>query len=765
MTDYNFSHLSSYEFELLCRDLLQKQWSIQLESFKSGKDGGIDLRHCSSTDGTIVVQCKRYVESDFEDLYRELRNDADKVAQLKPSRYAVCTSLGLLPQQKNKILKLFSPFCKTTGDIFGREDLNNILGQNKDLERKHHKLWLHSFEVLRSVHHSSIINFSQAELERIERKRCYYVHTDGFNEALSILQKHRYCVITGIPGIGKTTLAEMLILAHAAHGYEIIKVSEDIDEAFSVHSKDTKQLFYYDDFLGQTGLQTKLGKNEDDRLIGFITLVGNSKKTRFILTTREYILKQAQADYERLSKFDFEKCVLEPPKYTEYQRARILYNHLFFSNLPAEYRAAILKNRGYLKIANHRGFNPRLISLMTEAKTVASIAPDQYVKRFLAHLDNPEDIWSHAFEHQISESAKNVLLVLVSMPNGVLLEDVQVAFNAVHYSRVTRYSLQAAPQDFRNALNELEDTFLRIEKTNAEDAVIIQFHNPSVRDFLENYLAGSETDTVELAEFAKFFEQLEFLCAPASNERVRRIIRRHTHGTESLAQVLISCFDSRASRLHHSRREGFDGWTETRQPWSIEGRLWLVIKIISSTESSTLSTFVSSKLRLVHANVIEREVDRQELIELIEALDDINYSLLNTDEWRESFLSDCQEFLCEDLSEFYEYKMVAESIKKTSAWSRTQVRQFRYQFEDFFSSECDDLPEDYEYEDKVDSAREIANILGISLDSELDDLEERRERFLKKEKRTPPSSPSRSPVQDPKTEIQLEIIAMFEGLS
>ncbi|HEX2955523.1 MAG TPA: hypothetical protein VHO70_01755 [Chitinispirillaceae bacterium] len=33
-----------YDFELLVRDLLQKEFSLTFETFKSGKDQGIDIR-------------------------------------------------------------------------------------------------------------------------------------------------------------------------------------------------------------------------------------------------------------------------------------------------------------------------------------------------------------------------------------------------------------------------------------------------------------------------------------------------------------------------------------------------------------------------------------------------------------------------------------------------------------------------------------------------------------------------------------------------
>jgi hypothetical protein len=45
MADYDFRSLSPHDFEGLCRDLLLKLLGVQLESFTTGRDSGIDFRY------------------------------------------------------------------------------------------------------------------------------------------------------------------------------------------------------------------------------------------------------------------------------------------------------------------------------------------------------------------------------------------------------------------------------------------------------------------------------------------------------------------------------------------------------------------------------------------------------------------------------------------------------------------------------------------------------------------------------------------------
>ncbi len=73
MPSYDFRSLSPIDFEGLVRDLLQEELALTLESFKPGKDLGIDFRFTIDKDNTLVVQCKHYVESGFDALlYVEL---------------------------------------------------------------------------------------------------------------------------------------------------------------------------------------------------------------------------------------------------------------------------------------------------------------------------------------------------------------------------------------------------------------------------------------------------------------------------------------------------------------------------------------------------------------------------------------------------------------------------------------------------------------------------------------------------------------------
>ena len=135
---------------------------------------------------------------------------------------------------------------------------------------------------------------------------------------MKVLNETNCCIISGIPGIGKTTLAEILLIHYLDQGYQIIKVSSNIQEAMAAYRRDTRQVFLYDDFLGSTALEMKMGKNEGKELLTFMSYISRQTGKKFILTTREYILNQARQSLEEFARHDFDlnKCIISPADYT-----------------------------------------------------------------------------------------------------------------------------------------------------------------------------------------------------------------------------------------------------------------------------------------------------------------------------------------------------------------------------------------------------------------------------------------------------------------
>ncbi|MBA4389438.1 MAG: hypothetical protein C0399_00665 [Syntrophus sp. (in: bacteria)] len=537
MSDYDFRTLSPIDFEMLVRDLLQEELGIRLESFKVGKDQGIDFRYCPSKDNTVIVQAKRYVDTPFTKLCHMLEhNEMSKIRKLSPSRYVLATSLGLTPQQKDEIVTLCHPYILTPGDVVGREDLNNLLARHSRIERQHFKLWITSIPVFEELLHSKIKNISREELETIREHARYYVQNDSFSRALKILEGFNVCIIAGIPGIGKTILAEMLALHFINLGYDLVRVTSDISEASTLDYTNQKRLFYYDDFLGQTSLIDKLNKNEDQRLLDFIHALHRSKVSKLVLTTREYILNQAKMTYEKLARTQFrlETCIIDLSSYTRRIRSQILYNHLYYSNLSDLFKRDILRSAQYLEVIDHENYNPRIIHFMTDPLRIGAVQPNRYWDAFCSNLNNPVTIWEHAFEQQISQESRNLLLVLATLPWEVFREDAKKAFETFNGDQARSSGRHTNSLDFENALRELEGNFVSTSKSR--DRILLSFHNPSIRDFVFRYIILHPEFLRILVDCSAFHEQRSWLWAAfhANQRRLQSVIRPEAIALDTL---------------------------------------------------------------------------------------------------------------------------------------------------------------------------------------------------------------------------------------
>lgn len=607
MDKFDLGRLTDFDFESICKDIFEEILGAQLEIFSPGADAGVDLRHLQfNPPSSTIIQCKHWMRSGRDKLVSHMRTkELIKIRKLAPSRYILASSVEFTKASKDALAKDLSPFVKSSGDIYGLQEIESELRKRPHIVQRHLRLWLSSASVLDSLLAREILVRSGALVEDLQQSLRFYVPNESLLRARDILEERHVVVISGIPGIGKTTLAQVLAAEYVSQGFALIEVSEDIEEANRLWAEDRPQVFYYDDFLGQTTLEDKLHKNEDSRLISLLRRIHAASNKRFLLTTREYILNQARQRYEKISNADFSPmaCVLDLADYTNRIRAQILYNHVYFSDLPPKNKAAFARPEMYGRIINHKNFSPRLIHLSLNS-FVKGETPEQTVQRLWDNLQSPRRIWQHVVEYQLDDSALCVLEVLFSLAG-------EVPLNAVMQACASHESSAGRPEQVRRSLKILEGTLIKVSVQQSligvpqQGDTLISFHNPSVRDYIREYLSDRPYRISQLIENSIYFEQISALWTAAAGYK---------------GSAMMSLLESQSDALHRAVYRTIDSpGIRGGEDKNLVDRVHATLRIADHLGSNGLSSYITDEI-LPNIELDDGRADGDDITALMQAL-------------------------------------------------------------------------------------------------------------------------------------------------
>lgn len=509
---YNYESLSDVEFEALAQDVMSKMLGVELKRFAKGRDGGVDLTNDAHS-REIIVQVKHYYRSSVSSLLTNLRKEIRNVEINKPNKYFVVTSATLSADKKDEIYQMFQDYMVDVNNVITREDIEGLL-QSDDyigVVKKHYKLWLQSTNILDLIFSADIEQDSLVCLTSIKENEKILVQTKAYFEAMKCLETSRILFLTGTPGVGKTITAQMLVLKYISEGYRL-RFSTDTSDLNTLKkslslSRDTKEVILLDDCFGQ--YYFKMKSSQDSELTYLINLVKISPKKVLILNSRLTILNEAKSLSHELEKCfcseDIHIHVIDMNRMSILDKAKILYNHLFFSDLPSEYFESVKAKNFYRDIINHKNYTPRIIEFITTRRNYTLVSSSDYPQYIRGVLDCPNEIWDNEYSQRIQQVDRIFLGTLFSLTDTII--DAELLQKCFNRRLIQSREIDQTVDNFRNCLTRLNMSMIRVIDDHSQ--MKIGVINPSVNDYLAYRLKNNEPEREAIFRSICSIEQAE----------------------------------------------------------------------------------------------------------------------------------------------------------------------------------------------------------------------------------------------------------------
>ena len=266
-----------------------------------------------------------------------------------------------------------------------------------------------------------------------------------------------------------------------------------------------KEIILLDDFLGQHYL--KLNERQPNELKSLISFVEKNPNKKIIMNSRITIINEAYSsslDFANLfDNYEKDNYLIDLDQMSFLEKAQILYNHLYFNDLPVAFLLNVKKDKNYLSIVKHKNYNPRIIEFVTKTKNYINVPPDNYVEYIMSKLNNPDSVWEDEFRNRLEEYDRILLNTIYSLTNDKIeINIVEKDFN----KRLLTVTNNTTLNIFDEVINRLNNSLIKIIVDRRKRYISVI--NPSVNDFLNKKIFNNPNEQVIIINNARYIEQL-----------------------------------------------------------------------------------------------------------------------------------------------------------------------------------------------------------------------------------------------------------------
>lgn len=525
---YELHTLGWKAFQDLCATILSNLMGQTLQTFADSNDCGRDgafhgtWTESDSNDmtGSFTVQCK-FTNAPNKNLTPSLISD--ELAKAKnlakngfADNYIIMTNMGV-SGRTHTVLE--NAFKRVNGikafHIFDYGWINRTIRENPKLRMMVPRVY--GLGDLSQILDERAYDQAREILASIADDLDKFVITTSYIQSVQSINNHKFVILLGQPGSGKSIIASALALA-AIDKWNCPTMKIDSPEDFTKHWNPNapNQFFWVDDVFGATQYQKS-------KALGWTAVFPRLKSAikkgaRVIFTSRDYIFKAARSEIKSsgFPLIENSQVVINVEEITEQEKAQIIYNHIKLGDQPKPFRGKIkrfLPNAAkspdfFPEIARRFGSPIFTKGMETTEEGVLDFVkrPKEYLQEIITELD----------------SGSKAALSLVFMRNGALESPV----DCTEHEKNSIERLGSGISQMSTALDYLRGSLLNFVKGQSHHW---RFKHPTIMDAVADHIAKNP-------------ELIAIYLAGVSAER---LISEITCGNIGLENVLVIVPESR----------------------------------------------------------------------------------------------------------------------------------------------------------------------------------------------------------------------------